>query len=482
MTLGNSKKVNVFLHLAAICYALILFGFNFVRIFDDNFWLDEAFSINLARMSFGEMLKTTAADVHPPLYYAFLMLMRHLFGDYGWLFHLTSIIPYAIVMIFILSVIRRSFGKETAFLMITFVSMMRSSIVYNVEVRMYSLAAMFVLFVFYNLYLIFKDNKLLNYFLFGFFSVCALYTHYCTMVPVIVLYLFLLAFTIVKKRKILRIFTLSTVAAYAPWMGIFISTFKRTTESFERDYISPARGLVYFFWLRQEWYALIIWLFFAVAVILLVFYKIKGRKKEESLRYFLFEIRYDTFWLAGGVAASIGTLLTYEAASFLIRPCFSYKYLHPVIALLWLVFSVVLSKIRYGKKIMILLAVITFFAALPMYSEIYETDSVSAERSDKTKQLISESMGKDDVLFTNIESLEWAVLQYYFPDKQHHLSGNIEEIYDFAKEAPGLIFWSEELNQEKLQRLAEQKYKIELKCSSCVLGETEFYLYYIEKL
>ena len=480
----SDRKSNVLWRLAAVCYALVLLGFNFVRIFDNNFWLDEAFSINLARMSFVEMIQATAADVHPPLYYAFLMLMQRLFGDYGWLFHLTSLIPYVIVMVFILSVIWWDFGKGTAFLMMTFVSMMRSSVVYNVEVRMYSLAAMFVLFAFYSLYLIFKENKLSGWFLSGFFSICAIYTHYCTMIPIMIFYFFLLVFTLIKRQKKIRIFMLYLITAvlYLPWLGIFLSTVKRASANFERDYISLAKGIVNFFWLRQEWYALLVWLIFVAALIVLVLSEIKNRKKEESLRIYLSEIPHDIYWIFCGFAASTGTLIAYEAASFLIRPCFSYKYLHPVLAVLWLVFSVVLSKIRFGNKIAMLLAAVTFFASLPMYSEIYEADSVSAEESEKTLRLISESIAKEDVLSTNIRHLDWGVLEYYFPDKKHRYSENIEGIRDVAKEAPGWIFWSEELSKEKLEQLSGQNYEIESKCASCVLGDNRFYLYYIKKL
>ena len=478
------KKSNILWRLAAVCYALILFGLNFVRIFDNNFWLDEAFSINLARMSFFEMIQATAADVHPPLYYAFLMLMQRLFGDYGWLFHLTSLIPYILVMIFILSVIWRDFGKETAFLMMTFVSMMRSSVVYNVEVRMYSLAAMFVLFAFYSLYLILKENKLSGYFLLGFFSVCAMYTHYCTMIPIMIFYFFLLLFALIKKQKKIRIFVLylTTSAIYAPWAGIFLSTFRRATSNFERDPVGLAKGIVNFFWLRQEWYALLMWLIFVVASIMLIFSEIKKGKKEESLRCCLFEIPHDIYWIFCGFAASIGTLAAYEAASFLIRPCFSYKYLHPVLAVLWLVFSVVLSKIKFGNKIAMLLTVLAFFASLPMYSEIYETDSVFAEEGEKTLRLISESMTREDVLSTNINHMEWSILEYYFPSRKHYYSENIEEIGNIAKDAPVWVFWSEELSKEKSEQLTDKNYEIELKCASCVLGENRFYLYYIKKL
>ena len=37
-----------------------------------SLWRDEAFSLNLIRMSFSDLITATAQDVHPPLYYLML--------------------------------------------------------------------------------------------------------------------------------------------------------------------------------------------------------------------------------------------------------------------------------------------------------------------------------------------------------------------------------------------------------------------------
>lgn len=51
-----------------VFYTIILFSLNIVRIFDNNFWEDEAFTIWLSRMNIANMISETAKDVHPPLY------------------------------------------------------------------------------------------------------------------------------------------------------------------------------------------------------------------------------------------------------------------------------------------------------------------------------------------------------------------------------------------------------------------------------
>ncbi|MBR1875615.1 MAG: hypothetical protein IJ805_00745, partial [Lachnospiraceae bacterium] len=62
-------------------------------IFNDNVWVDEAFTAVLVRGSFKEMMARSAADTLPPLYNILAWLMTEIFG-YGTLqLKLTSVIP-----------------------------------------------------------------------------------------------------------------------------------------------------------------------------------------------------------------------------------------------------------------------------------------------------------------------------------------------------------------------------------------------------
>lgn len=52
-------KVN-FVQIFVILYTLILFILNFVRIFDNDFWSGEAYTIRLAQTDFWSMIDMTA--------------------------------------------------------------------------------------------------------------------------------------------------------------------------------------------------------------------------------------------------------------------------------------------------------------------------------------------------------------------------------------------------------------------------------------
>ena len=91
-------KNNIML-IALISFAFILACLHFIRIFDNNFWSDEVYTIYLSNMTFKDMLNATAGDVHPPLYYIIVQLLCNIFGFHDYVYHLSSIIPYFIILI-----------------------------------------------------------------------------------------------------------------------------------------------------------------------------------------------------------------------------------------------------------------------------------------------------------------------------------------------------------------------------------------------
>lgn len=68
--------------IAVLVLVLVLaFGLRLYRLTDASIWYDEGFSIAMARESLEGMLRWTASDVHPPLYFAALHIWRLLAGE-----------------------------------------------------------------------------------------------------------------------------------------------------------------------------------------------------------------------------------------------------------------------------------------------------------------------------------------------------------------------------------------------------------------
>ena len=482
-----------FWRVVAVFYAVALFSMNFIRIFDNNFWLDESFSINLAKMDFAGMIGATAADVHPPLYYAMLMIMYRLFGDHGWVFHLTSIIPYAITMVFALSVIWKKFGKGTAFLTITFMSIMRSAVVYNVEVRMYSWAALFVLLAYYACYVIMADDRRAGYILFAVFALLAAYTHYYTIIPLAILTVSVFAFLFVKKRKIWQFLAALSVSIilYLPWMSIVIQQFQRTSGSFSRENPGLAKGFCYFFWqgnAANSGFMLGFNVLYSgillLSVTCLVFWLMRNsiKKMIENSHGISETVNFsEAYWIFSGYAASIGTVLALELISILFAPTLAYKYLHPVVGLMWLAFSVAVPKLKNGNVIAGILTISTLLLSLPMYIETYKTEVEADKRCTTTHRMMIKTISKDDVMLTNNEHLEWAVLQYYLPSTTHKYVPDISEIKKLESGRQYWILWSDSLSGSDFNHIEDMNLKVVEECRNCELGSTAFHLYRLYK-
>lgn len=216
-------------------YAFILLGLNFIRIFDNNFWGDEAFTTNLVQRPFREIISVTAADVHPPLYYFIVRIFYLMFGKHGWMFHMVSLIPCFITIVFAMTVIWKKIAPEVALVLITLLCLSDNAVMYNVEVRMYSWAALFVLLSFYEVYQLLRSGKILNYVLFVAFSLAAAYTHYYALLSVAFFYICIICYTLFFKMldiKKVVVSCLSTVILYLPWLGIVIKTVMRSKDNF----------------------------------------------------------------------------------------------------------------------------------------------------------------------------------------------------------------------------------------------------------
>lgn len=109
-------------------------------IFNNNVWTDEIFSMNLFKEGFGEIVSETAKDVHPPLYYFLGRLFRLLFGESLQVQKVLTLIPMSLTLVLGATKVRKYFGDRTSFLFIILLGCIPCSMVYAVQVRMYSWA------------------------------------------------------------------------------------------------------------------------------------------------------------------------------------------------------------------------------------------------------------------------------------------------------------------------------------------------------
>lgn len=133
-----------------IIFILILgLGLRLIGI-NQSLWLDEAISANVAKMPIGEILKNFSInDFHPPTYYWFLNIWTNIFGNnVSWL-RLSSILFSLITIYFIYLIGQKIRDKKIGILAALFLAINPLFIYFSQELRMYSMATMWLIVGFY---------------------------------------------------------------------------------------------------------------------------------------------------------------------------------------------------------------------------------------------------------------------------------------------------------------------------------------------
>lgn len=401
----------------AICYALLLFLLNFILIFENNFWGDEGFTIQLSKMSFGEMLHATAEDVHPPLYYIIVQLLCKIFGYKNTVYHLSALIPYGLLLIFSLIMLWKRFGKGTAILFISFASLLPNAVLFNLEVRMYSWGAFFVLSSYFYLYEILTKDQIKSYFIFIIMSLCAAYTHYYCLVSVSFFYFVLLLTGLLHQKKFLKraiLASIATIIAYLPWFFVLLKTFQKTADDYWIANIPSFKECwEYLFYNNHQ---IPFFCFFLIGIFVFFLFRTKPKEDSSTIK------STDIIWIITGVLSIIGTAAVGIGISKLFRPMFMLRYLYPVSPITWLLTGVCFSRFKGGKICIISLFLLIFVSCLPSYKETYiiqeNCNQAVTEALDATANISS-----DDIILTDINHMDWTILDYYYPGTEHLLMG-----------------------------------------------------------
>ena len=194
--------------------------------FNNNIWTDEAFTMQLLGEDFIGILRGTAADVHPPLYYLIAKVSQNLFGDSLLVQKFTAIIPTILTLIVGGHHVRKKWGDRAFSVFICMLVSSPQLFRYSVQVRMYSWALFFVTMCgIYAFYAFFSSSKK-NWFAVLFFGLAAAYTHYFALVTVCVLYAFLLMFCLFQKREKIKdwlVLAILSFLLYSPWFLVWIN-------------------------------------------------------------------------------------------------------------------------------------------------------------------------------------------------------------------------------------------------------------------
>lgn len=448
---------------------LIMLGKSLMLCFSNDIWYDELFTVGLAEHSYGELVRLTAADVHPPLYYCIVKLFSDLCKliapGAGTIIpaKIISVLPYFILLVYAVTLIRKRFGMFAGGMFLFCVTAMPQLSAYTVEMRMYGWALLFVTAAFLHAgeWIRIGVNQKKAHFLHGaaftLYGVAAAYTQYFACVAVVMVYLcVLLAFWFRDRRRIREWFfcVAVSVACYVPWLSALVGQLGAVSENY---WILPLTwrslgGCVKF--LMKPAFSndrvntvLAVILFAAYFILwcrwaLKVYYYRRELKKGgentdgiletdnvvktesgESLARFAFA--------TAGVMVLAGLVAFGFAASFLIRPIFVYRYMIPAAGCFWLAFVLSLDDVLciptgmahtgdgIGRRTISYVAgiVIVFLIAsigLRDYRAFMGEEEYKIRLMAETEEALARIGPQDSVLY-NFDQVQ-AVTGYYLPE------------------------------------------------------------------
>ncbi len=367
-------------------------------------------------------------DVHPPLYYIILKIIMSIFGYNLQVAKIVSLMPIFILNIYIINKALKSeksvnIQKDVLLILFLLVSNLTSNYLYiGLEVRMYSWASFFVTMSGIYAYKLYNEISKKNIAIFIIMGLGAALTHYYALIMEIVIYLLLFILLLIKNKKNIKyvlIISFFTVLGYLWWVPIGIKQFFKTQKyywiKFEpKDILNYIKDII---GLKMNKYVILIMLLFVAIVIVNVIYKlVKKKYKKEEKKNIIFSIYCI---ILPFIIIFTGTLF-----NIFLEPIFVSRYMLPSVTLFWIGIINLLNYIDYKKTFTFIFSIITICLATRGYIKGYRNEMKTG--TSKIVQYINQNVSQNDILASNINHLNWTVLEYYFPNNKIKEEKNIE--------------------------------------------------------
>lgn len=429
----NENKVMLVLTMLIFCFLIVV---NLSRLYSNNFWSDEIYSINVAHMSFSEIIDYAMnVDSHPPLFNLYMSLLCHIIGFGPFAYHLTSMIIYMGIMAVGVVFLRKKFGCTAAILFMILATTLDSSSYFIPEARMYEMGALLVLMSYFSLYNIIDKGSVKWYVIFTISSLAAAYTHYYCLIAVAFLYIFLFIYFLSKRDwsqfKRYFIFGLITVLGYLPWsiLSLFKTVEKDTNKFWIQDTLSVYECFEYLF---DNQFAFLLLLVFMIATAILLisnYFKKQISPNFECRKH----TKIESAWVLAGLLSIIGTIAFAQIISALTTPLVIKRYLYPVSIIAWVIFAVSIHhldsfKIIKNKATAVVIAILLILC-IPSFCYNLNDEFSNDISTQEVVDIVNDNTEDGDILLTNMNHMNKTMGAYYYP--------NLKTVY-FEKTLPEL--------------------------------------------
>ncbi|MCR5788745.1 MAG: glycosyltransferase family 39 protein [Lachnospiraceae bacterium] len=400
----NKKREKWILALLLVLSAAVYISL----VFNNNVWMDEAFTATLVRTDMAGVLTRSMNDTLPPLYNILLKLATDLFGYKVPVMKLLSaffMIATAFAGGFL---VRRRFGLRAAVLFVLAVTFMPNMLFFGVEIRMYSLGFFCATLNGILAVECVKAPRFSWFFAFTVVSVLAGYSHHFAFVTVGFVYFFLLLYYILFEREHIRRFFIclaATAVLYLPCLLVTLQQIRQVNGYFSMPEVTPAvfvKYMRYPFTTGFTPLSVLLLLTVAALFVRLLYTLLKNKSMQPSGELYVL----CCFLIYYGVLI-FGTVIS----KLMTANIFVDRYLFFAMGLLWLFFSIEGASLR--KPLFIALVVLELLVGAVSYKTAFASEY--APGAEELTAFLKENVREGDLLYT-IEDAEGLSLSLPFYD------------------------------------------------------------------
>lgn len=402
-----------------IVLILMFAGLYISLIFNKNIWTDEAFTIELVRENnFWGIIKGTANDVHPPLYYLMVKLFVLVFGDQFYVYKMVSVIPMVLTMLLAPVYIKPWWGTRTAIVYTILLNAIPCVMEYGVQIRMYAWALFFVTWAGLSAYGLCVHRQKSYCVQLAAASICGCYTHTYAMLSCVCIYLLACIYALCgvrneRRHSLFKSCVLSGCVAavcYVPWLLVLL---KQMTNRIDNYWIGPVTGKVIcgypaFLFESRLPGSTVLYLILCVAAVLVCIKSCLNGSRESQ----------NGFAALMMLAVLVMTAVIGIVVSVLVTPFFIARYLVPCMGLLALFLALAFQ----GKQgyVQIMLGSFGIFMILNSYQKNYELEYRSTH-TDELLAYMDEHLEPKDLIAYNFEIYGF-IYNVYFEDRVSFLN------------------------------------------------------------
>ena len=231
-------------HIACLHLVVLVLGtaLMFSGCFHSAVWFDESYTVGMMNQSFGDMLRISVADVHPPFYYIALWLFTRVFGCSAVAMRLFSALCASTLGVLGYTHIRKDFGARTGLYFSLFLFLFGALFISASDIRMYTLAPLLVALMFIYCCRYWRSGFTDTHarVLYILFALLAAYTHWYALAAAVVTALFLI-YPYWKSGRLLRWFVDAAflLGLYIPGFFIFYTQATRVAGGFWISFSYP---------------------------------------------------------------------------------------------------------------------------------------------------------------------------------------------------------------------------------------------------